>query len=397
MTKTVVNADLLDNLGTVNAQTGATYTVAAVDKAKLVTFSNAASIAVTLPQAGSSFPNGWFADFQNRGAGTATITPTTSTVDGAASIALTTGQGVRIFSDGTNYFTQRGVSSAALTVKDEGSTLTTAASSMDFVGAGVTATNTGGAVTVTIPNNTTVLRNWISGLVLSNNTLDTANDIDIAVGEAADSTSTYLMQLSSVLTKRLDAAWAAGTNQGGLDTGAEAVSTWYHVWLIRKDSDGSTDALFSTSVSAPTMPSGYTAKRLIGSVYNNSSSALRQFLATEAAGGGVYTLWIDGVIDANLSSTIGTTNTNITLITPLGYSCVATIAVRVNTGTAQSIYVSSISDPQTLEVFRNVSTADSSTTFRLQTNSSSQIRAKSGTGTITTFIAVSIAWEWGRR
>jgi hypothetical protein len=39
----------------------------------------------------------------------------------------------------------------SITVKDDGSTLTTALTSLDFAGAGVTATNTGGAVTVTIP------------------------------------------------------------------------------------------------------------------------------------------------------------------------------------------------------------------------------------------------------
>jgi hypothetical protein len=38
----------------------------------------------------------------------------------------------------------------SLTVSDEGSNLTTAATSIDFVGAGVSATNTGGAVTVTV-------------------------------------------------------------------------------------------------------------------------------------------------------------------------------------------------------------------------------------------------------
>lgn len=38
----------------------------------------------------------------------------------------------------------------AITVKDEGSTLTSLLTSLDFVGAGVTATNSGGAVTITI-------------------------------------------------------------------------------------------------------------------------------------------------------------------------------------------------------------------------------------------------------
>lgn len=95
----------------VNAQTGTTYTFLNTDSRKLVTFTNASAIAATLPQAGasSSFLSSWYVDVQNRGAGTVTITPTTSTIDGAANLALTTKQGVRIFSDGTNYFTQRGV------------------------------------------------------------------------------------------------------------------------------------------------------------------------------------------------------------------------------------------------------------------------------------------------
>lgn len=40
---------------------------------------------------------------------------------------------------------------SALTIKDDGTTLTTAATSIDFTGDGVTATNTGSAVTVNIP------------------------------------------------------------------------------------------------------------------------------------------------------------------------------------------------------------------------------------------------------
>jgi hypothetical protein len=98
---------------TVNAQTGTTYTYLSTDKGKLVTHSNGSAIAGTLPQATGSFGSGWWMDVQNRGAGTLTITPTTSTIDGAASLALTTGQGVRIASDGTNYYTMRGADTAS--------------------------------------------------------------------------------------------------------------------------------------------------------------------------------------------------------------------------------------------------------------------------------------------
>lgn len=95
----------------VNSQTGTSYTILSGDRDKLVTTTNGSAIAVTLPQAGASFPSGWFFFYQNRGAGTATITPTTSTIDGAAILVLKTGQGAVIFSDGTNYFTMRGVQS----------------------------------------------------------------------------------------------------------------------------------------------------------------------------------------------------------------------------------------------------------------------------------------------
>jgi hypothetical protein len=96
----------------VNAQTGTTYTVLTGDRGKLVTHTNGSAIAVTLPQAGGTFPANWFYWTQNRGAGTVTITPTTSTIDGAATLALTTGQGALIVSDGTNYFTSRGIGNA---------------------------------------------------------------------------------------------------------------------------------------------------------------------------------------------------------------------------------------------------------------------------------------------
>lgn len=94
----------------INAQTGTSYTVVDGDQAKLVTLNNAASQAVTLPQAGAGalFKANWFAKFMSFGAGTVTITPTTSTIDGLASITLDQFQSVAVVSDGTNYFTERG-------------------------------------------------------------------------------------------------------------------------------------------------------------------------------------------------------------------------------------------------------------------------------------------------
>jgi len=95
----------------VNAQTGTTYNYVTGDKGKLVTHANAAPIAGALPIASTTGAS-WWVDVQNRGAGTLTITPTTSNIDGSGSLAIAAGQGVRIVSDGTNYFTQRGMAAA---------------------------------------------------------------------------------------------------------------------------------------------------------------------------------------------------------------------------------------------------------------------------------------------
>src|SRR3990172_657226 len=98
---------------TVNAQTGTAYTVDQTDNGKLVTQSNAASSDYTLPVA-TTFINGWWTSIQNVGAGTLTVTPTTSTIDGVSSLVLLAGQGCRIVSDGANYYTQRGSAGLAL-------------------------------------------------------------------------------------------------------------------------------------------------------------------------------------------------------------------------------------------------------------------------------------------
>lgn len=89
----------------INAQTGTTYTFVPRDCSKLVTLANAASVAVTLPVAGTNFFAGCFIDVLNKGPGTVTITPTTSTIDARTTFVLSTNEGIRITTDSVNYFT----------------------------------------------------------------------------------------------------------------------------------------------------------------------------------------------------------------------------------------------------------------------------------------------------
>lgn len=132
----------------INAQTGTTYTVVAGDGCKLVTFSNAASIAVTLPQTTTAgFGAGFSFDAQTTGAGTVTITPTVSTINGAATLTIGQNQGCTIVSDGTNYQVSACTAAGGAGCQTSGCTFTgaviTAAGANNLPALGVGATTVG--------------------------------------------------------------------------------------------------------------------------------------------------------------------------------------------------------------------------------------------------------------
>ncbi len=83
----------------------------ASDCGKLLSLSNSGTVVVTIPQAGATgLPSGCWVDIQNAGSGPANFTATSSLIDveSVAGFTLTTNQGLRLFSNGSGYFTQRG-------------------------------------------------------------------------------------------------------------------------------------------------------------------------------------------------------------------------------------------------------------------------------------------------
>lgn len=104
---------------------------------------------------------------------------------------------------------------------------------------------------------------YLSGLTLKNNS---TTALDLATGIAVDSAGTQGMVLAAGITnKSFSATWVAGSNQGILDTGAVATNT-YHVYLIKNLTTGVVDFIASLSASAPTLPTGFTVYRRIGSI-----------------------------------------------------------------------------------------------------------------------------------
>lgn len=171
-------------------------------------------------------------------------------------------------------------------------------------------------------------RGWLSGCTLSNNTTDAANDLDVAAGLCRDDTNTADISFPATITKRLDALWATGTNQGGRDTGAIA-DAWWHVFAIRNPATNACDVLFSQSISAPTMPSGFTQKRRIGSGQRISGTGFRPFRQY-----GDYFQFTTAPTDVVNRAMATGQSTNDTLSVPAGLKIRAHVQVRAYCGAA---------------------------------------------------------------
>lgn len=110
----------------------------------------------------------------------------------------------------------------------------------------------------------------------TNNTTDANNDIDYTVGVIDHDDGSGQSLATTALTKQLDATFVAGNNQGGLDTGTKANSTWYQIFAITNNTTNAVDYLFSTSRTSPTIPSGWTRRRWLGAIRTNASGNIDQ-------------------------------------------------------------------------------------------------------------------------
>jgi hypothetical protein len=99
----------------------ANYTATTGDCGRLLSFNSASAVTLTLPAAAPVLPAGaapsqWQIDVENIGAGVLTVSRNGLLIDtAAADLTLTQNQGAGIATDGTNYFTRRGVGSLSLT------------------------------------------------------------------------------------------------------------------------------------------------------------------------------------------------------------------------------------------------------------------------------------------
>lgn len=119
-----------------------------------------------------------------------------------------------------------------------------------------------GAVSAALP------AGFISGLRVENSTGDATNDFIVRLGRARDDTNTVDLILAADVIKQTDAAFAAGTNAGGMDTGSVADGL-VHVWLMGDATH--CDVKCSASYTAPTTSTNYTYKRYLFTLVRASS------------------------------------------------------------------------------------------------------------------------------
>jgi len=123
----------------------ATDTLTLVAGSNMTITTNASGDTITFASSGSGGSQNLFNTFAVSGQNSVVADSTTDT------LTFVAGSGITLTTDNSADSITIAATASAITVQDEGSALSTAATTLNFVGAGVTATGTGATKTITIP------------------------------------------------------------------------------------------------------------------------------------------------------------------------------------------------------------------------------------------------------
>ena len=266
----------------------------------------------------------------------------------------------------------------------------------------------GGNLTVAGTFVTAPLGKHLEGLTYANNAGDATNDIDIAVGSAASTHATpasrVLLSLTTALTKRLDASWVTGTNQGGLSSSLSIGNNDYYIHLIRVG--GVDDIGFDTSVTASNLVTDHSAThyRLIGWM-KRVAGIIVAFTTYETAGGGLELLWTTPTLEVDLSNTLTTSRRTDAVKVPLNFSVLAHLNVAVNDAVAPQVLVycpdqadlvpSTTAAPLSVHFSQAANTSGGQ--IYVRTSAAGLIAARSLVATTSVYKVSTIGFTWARR
>jgi hypothetical protein len=228
-----------------------------------------------------------------------------------------------------------------VTIKDEGSALSTAASTLNFVGAGVTASGTGAEKTITITDNNTTYSVGDGGLTQNNftNTLKSKLDF-IEASATADQTASEIRTLvesasdSNVFTdadhSKLNAIAASANNYSHPNHSGEVSSTGDGATVIADNVVDEANLKVSntpTNGYALTAQSGNTGGLTWAAMTGGGSGEANQNAFSSVAVSGQSTVAADAATDTlNLAA-----GSNVTITTNAGSDTVTIAATDTNT------------------------------------------------------------------
>lgn len=161
----------------------------------------------------------------------------------------------------------------------------------------------------------------LAGLTLTNDVTTPLTTLDVAQGLCTSDDALYASRVPMTLTAMtgtVSGTWLVGTAQPKLDAGTVANTTTYHVFVIERLDTSLTDILFSTSATAPVLPSSYSKKRRIGAF---RTSATAQIIPFHQYGDEFYWDTVPA-LDVNATNPTTTAVTR-TLTVPLGVPVLA--------------------------------------------------------------------------
>ncbi len=108
----------------------------------------------------------------------------------------------------------------------------------------------------------------ITGFQVTNNATTPNTKIDVGVGSALATDGQNYITLGDAVT--IDAG-VNGVN--GLDTGDQAASTWYNIFVVGSSNNNKqTCMMISTSATDPVLPEGFDIFKKVGMIYSDAST-----------------------------------------------------------------------------------------------------------------------------
>ncbi|MBB3355299.1 hypothetical protein FHT70_005260 [Rhizobium sp. BK049] len=331
--------DVTFEKGMVYAAKAGDYTALASDDNAVHRFTASATLTLT---AAATLGANWHYVVLADG-GDVTIDPSGSeTIDGASTLIVRNGYSATIYCTGSAFFTDKLI--ARLDAKADAS----------------------------------AVGSFVIGGILSNNAGTPNTHIDIAAGSFRSGSA--FVSSGSTLTKRLDASWAAGSGNGGLDTGTKAANTTYRIWPLRKTADGTADFVFSISTSSGgvTVPAGYTVVAPngldIGMILTDSAGNIIRFVQD-----GNYFRWNVSSFPNDLSTTANRTTSLLTCTLPTGRRVLGLFQTFISTNATGTDVIMEIADGLNANVTQFIENYGSNGSSRLRavveqfTNTSAQV------------------------